>query len=110
MNIVDIQAKKILDSKNHPTIEATIILEDGQTFTAASPSGASTGTTEAVELPVETALNNISTIIKPALVEKDAILHTHPRSKAAIAYKRIAAKITGVDYKEPNLLSRMLGR
>ena len=72
MNIVDIQAKKILDSKNHPTIEATIILEDGQTFTAASPSGASTGTTEAVELPVETALNNISTIIKPALVEKDA--------------------------------------
>ena len=48
--------------------------------------------------------------MQTALVEKDAILHTHPRSKAAIAYKKIAAKITGVDYKEPNLLSRMLGR
>ena len=71
MNITDIQAKQILDSKNHPTIEAKVTLNDGQSFIASSPSGASTGTTEAVEIPVNQALNNITTIIKPALVGKD---------------------------------------
>jgi len=71
MNITDIQAKQILDSKNHPTVEATVILEDGQSFIAASPSGTSTGTTEAVELPIQQALDAIATGIKPALVGKD---------------------------------------
>lgn len=72
MNIQDIQAKEILDSKNHPTVEATVILEDGSSHTASSPSGASTGTTEAVELPIEQALENIEKLIKPALVGKEA--------------------------------------
>lgn len=71
MNIADIQAKQILDSKDHSTVEATVVLEDGSMHTAASPSGASTGTTEAVELPVDSALNNISSIIKPAILHKD---------------------------------------
>lgn len=71
MKIADIQARQILDSKNHETIEVTVILEDGSSYTASSQSGASTGTTEAVELPVEQALTNIFTIIKPALVDKD---------------------------------------
>ncbi len=48
--------------------------------------------------------------MQAALIEKDAILHTHPRSKAALAYKKIAAKIAGINYKEPTLFARMLGR
>jgi len=68
MKITNIQAKQILDSKNHPTIEATVILEDGQSHVAASPSGASTGSSEAVELPVAQALENITSIINPSLV------------------------------------------
>ena len=40
--------------------------------------------------------------VQEALVMKDALVHTHPRSKAARAYKRIAAKIAGVNYKEKN--------
>jgi enolase len=71
MNIQDIQAKQIFDSKDHPTVEATVTLDDGQSFVAASPSGASTGTTEAIELPVEHALENIQTIIGPAIIGKD---------------------------------------
>jgi enolase len=71
MIIQNIQAKQIFDSKNHPTIEAMVILGDGQSFVAASPSGASTGTTEAVEIPVERALSAITNIIKPALLGKD---------------------------------------
>lgn len=45
-----------------------------------------------------------------ALTMKDAIVHTHPGSKAARAYKRIAAKLAGVSYKESGLFSRLLGR
>lgn len=70
MNITDIQAKQIPDSKNHPTVEATVVLDDGSTHTAASPSGASTGTTEAVELPVAQALEQIQNRITPALIGK----------------------------------------
>ena len=47
--------------------------------------------------------------IKSALVMKDAVIHTHPYSKSAIAYKKIAAKIAGVQYREPSLWNRMFG-
>ena len=47
--------------------------------------------------------------IKSALVMKDAVIHTHPYSKSAIAYKRIAAKIAGVQYREPSLWNKMFG-
>jgi enolase len=48
--IVDIRAREVLDSRGNPTIEADVILESGVTGRAAVPSGASTGTREAVEL------------------------------------------------------------
>ena len=50
MNIKNIHAREILDSKGHPTIEVDLTLENGMTATASVPSGASTGSTEAVEL------------------------------------------------------------
>ena len=50
MRIVDIRAREIIDSRGNPTVEADVELEDGTVGRAAVPSGASTGTREAVEL------------------------------------------------------------
>lgn len=50
MNISDIKARQILDSRGNPTVEADVILEDGTLGRAAVPSGASTGSHEAIEL------------------------------------------------------------
>ncbi|HUT51163.1 MAG TPA: phosphopyruvate hydratase [Alphaproteobacteria bacterium] len=48
--ILDIQAREILDSRGNPTVEVDVVLESGASGRAAVPSGASTGTHEAVEL------------------------------------------------------------
>src|ERR1019366_4706458 len=48
--IVDIRGREILDSRGNPTVEADVILESGIVGRAAVPSGASTGSREAVEL------------------------------------------------------------
>ncbi|MGN0921834.1 MAG: phosphopyruvate hydratase [Cellvibrio sp.] len=82
--IVDIKAFEILDSRGNPTVSAEVILEDGSVGSAAAPSGASTGSREALELRdgdksrylgkgVLKAVSNINDIIKPLLVGKDAL-------------------------------------
>ncbi|MGH7153790.1 MAG: phosphopyruvate hydratase, partial [Acetobacteraceae bacterium] len=48
--IADIVAREILDSRGNPTVEADVVLDSGATGRAAVPSGASTGTHEALEL------------------------------------------------------------
>src|SRR5207302_10799713 len=48
--ITDIRAREIIDSRGNPTVEAEVILDSGALGRAAVPSGASTGTNEAVEL------------------------------------------------------------
>jgi enolase len=48
--IVDIKAREVLDSRGNPTIEADVILADGSVGSACAPSGASTGSREALEL------------------------------------------------------------
>lgn len=50
MKISDIKARQILDSRGNPTVEADVMLEDGTLGRAAVPSGASTGSHEAIEL------------------------------------------------------------
>ena len=81
MNL-NIIGREIIDSRGNPTIEATVILENGITGTAAVPSGASTGKFEALELRdgnssrfggkgVLKAVNHINTSIRNALVGKD---------------------------------------
>ena len=82
-NIADIRAFEILDSRGNPTVQADVILENGIVGTACSPSGASTGSREALELRdgdkgrylgkgVLTAVNNINTTIKSLLLGTDA--------------------------------------
>lgn len=48
--IVDIKAREVLDSRGNPTVEADVILADGSVGSACAPSGASTGSREALEL------------------------------------------------------------
>ncbi len=48
--IVDIKAREVLDSRGNPTVEADVILADGSFGSACAPSGASTGSREALEL------------------------------------------------------------
>ncbi len=80
--IEDIIAREILDSRGNPTIEVDVILEDGTYGRAAIPSGASTGTQEAVELRdgdksrylgkgVQKAVQNVNETIADNLVGLD---------------------------------------
>ena len=50
MKIKSIIAQEVLDSRGNPTVEAKLVLEDNTSASAIVPSGASTGTHEAVEL------------------------------------------------------------
>ena len=80
--IKDIRAREILDSRGNPTIEADVILADGTIGRAAVPSGASTGSREAVEIRdgdkdrymgkgVRKAVANVNSQIRSALMDKD---------------------------------------
>ena len=82
-SIADIRAFEVLDSRGNPTVQADVILDSGVVGTACSPSGASTGSREALELRdgdknrylgkgVLTAVNNINTTIKHLLVGTSA--------------------------------------
>ncbi len=81
--IKDIKAREVIDSRGNPTVEADVILEDGSFGRGISPSGASTGSREAIELRdgdksryggkgVLTAVHNIKNDIKTALIGQDA--------------------------------------
>jgi len=82
--IVDIKAFEVLDSRGNPTVLAEVILEDGSVGSAMAPSGASTGSREALELRdgdksryfgkgVLKAVNNINTTIKSLVVGFDSL-------------------------------------
>lgn len=80
--IKKINAREILDSRGNPTVEAIVVLEDGSVGIAAVPSGASTGTHEAVEMRDEAkrfggkgvlkAVKNVNVEINKLLLGKDA--------------------------------------
>ncbi len=82
MEIVDVRAREILDSRGNPTVEVDVELVDGSTARAAVPSGASTGVHEAVELRdgdgdryggrgVQQALRNVVEKLAPLLIGAD---------------------------------------
>jgi enolase len=81
--IVDVVAREILDSRGNPTVEADVLLESGVMGRAAVPSGASTGSREAIELRdgdaarylgkgVLQAVENVNTEISEAIIGLDA--------------------------------------
>lgn len=81
--IVDVKAFEVLDSRGNPTVNADVILESGVVGSACAPSGASTGSREALELRdgdksrylgkgVLKAVENVNTTIKNLLVGMDA--------------------------------------
>ena len=82
--IEHVLAREILDSRGNPTVEAEVVLEDGEIGRAAVPSGASTGEHEVVELRdgdekryngkgVLKAVQNVNEVIAPALEGFDAL-------------------------------------
>ena len=83
-NIKAIIAREILDSRGNPTVEADVTLEDGSFGRAVAPSGASTGSLEALELRdgdkgrylgkgVQKAVENVNGVITKALIGQDAL-------------------------------------
>uniref|UniRef100_UPI00356AE089 phosphopyruvate hydratase n=1 Tax=Desulfosarcina sp. TaxID=2027861 RepID=UPI00356AE089 len=81
--IIDVTAREILDSRGNPTVEVEMMLACGATGRAAVPSGASTGTREALELRntrakryggkgVATAVKNVNTTIADEILGMDA--------------------------------------
>ena len=77
--IIDIRAREILDSRGNPTVEADVLTDDGAIGRAVAPSGASTGSREALELRdgdqgrylgkgVLTAVANVNGEIRDALL------------------------------------------
>jgi len=87
--IADIRGREIMDSRGNPTVEADVVLDTGTLGRAAVPSGASTGTREAVELRdgdmkryggkgVLKAVEHVNTVLKNALLGRD------PREQSAL--------------------------
>lgn len=100
--IKDIRGREIMDSRGNPTVEADVVLESGVMGRAAVPSGASTGTREAVELRdgdkkryggkgVLKAVEHVNTVLRQALLGQDA------RDQAAIDARMI--ELDGTDNK-----------
>ena len=100
--IAAIRGREIIDSRGNPTVEADVILDSGALGRAAVPSGASTGTREAVELRdgdkkryfgkgVLKAVENVNTVLQQVLVGHD------PRDQAGIDRKMI--ELDGTDNK-----------
>lgn len=97
--IAQVKAREIIDSRGNPTVEADVILKNGAVYRAAVPSGASTGVYEALELRDKdagrflgkgclTAVNNVNTVLSPALVGMDV-------TKQAEIDKKMVEEIDG---------------
>jgi len=82
--IIDVRAREILDSRGNPTVEVDLVLACGATGRAAVPSGASTGTREALEMRdkdmnrylgkgVLNAVANVNEVIAPEIIGFDAM-------------------------------------
>jgi len=109
--IREVSAREILDSRGNPTVEATVILSDGSSGTAAVPSGASTGKYEALELRdggprykgqgVTKAVNNVNTTIA------SACKNVSPFDQKALDNKLI--KLDGTDNKSKLGANAILG-
>jgi enolase len=82
--VTEVKGREIIDSRGNPTVEAEVTLASGAVGRAAVPSGASTGSREAVELRdgdsrrfggkgVSRAVNNVNTVIRDAVLGRDGM-------------------------------------
>ena len=110
--IIDVNAREILDSRGNPTLEVDIILDSGATGRAAVPSGASTGVNEALELRdgdkdrylgkgCQKAVENVNEIIAPAILGMDAI--------DQLGVDNLMLELDGTDTKSKLGANAMLG-
>jgi len=110
--ITKITAREILDSRGNPTVEVDVILDNGILGRAAAPSGASTGSKEAVELRdndkkrylgkgVLKAVANVNEVIAPELIGKN------PKKQKEIDYLMI--KLDGTENKAKLGANAILG-
>lgn len=110
--IIAVWAREILDSRGNPTVEVEVALESGAVGRAAVPSGASTGTREALELRdgdkdrykgkgVEIAVNNIREEIADAIVGQDALRQ--------VAIDNMLIELDGTENKSRLGANAMLG-
>ncbi|MCY6958974.1 phosphopyruvate hydratase [Clostridium brassicae] len=112
VEIVDVFARQILDSRANPTVEVEVELEDGTVGRAAVPSGASTGIFEAVELRDEDknvykgkgvlkAVENVNTLIADELVGMNVL--------DQVAIDKVMIALDGTDNKGKLGANAMLG-
>jgi enolase len=110
--ITDIRGREIIDSRGNPTVEADVLLDSGVRGRAAVPSGASTGTREAVELRDEDpkryggkgvlrAVEHINTVLRQALLGAD------PRDQGGIDARMI--ELDGTENKARLGANALLG-
>jgi enolase len=101
--IIDVIGREIIDSRGNPTVEAEVFLESGITGRASVPSGASTGSHEALELRdknpkrylgrgVRKAVDHIRRVIAPKLVGVD-VLHQREIDSAMLRWDGTPNKI-----------------
>ena len=94
MAIQSVRAREIMDSRGNPTIEAEVTTDSGHTGRAAAPSGASTGTREALELRDGDSSRYLGKGVQ------QAVKHVH---------EQIAGAVTGIDASDQrNIDDRML--
>lgn len=91
--IIDIKARQILDSRGNPTVEVDVLTENGSLGRAAVPSGASTGTHEAVELRDNDKSRYMGKGVLQAVENVNA---------------RIAPELMGMDVFEQNMLDKLM--
>jgi enolase len=100
--IADIRGREVIDSRGNPTVEADVVLASGVVGRAAVPSGASTGTREAVELRDGDKARYLGKGVRKAVAHvngplRDALLGTDAADQAALDGKMIS--LDGTDNK-----------
>ena len=100
--ITDVRGREILDSRGNPTVEADVLLDDGSMGRAAVPSGASTGSREAVELRDGDPSRYLGKGVLKAVASvngelRDAVTGMDAADQAALDQKMIA--LDGTDNK-----------
>ncbi len=98
--ITDVRGREILDSRGNPTVEADVVLEDGTLGRAAVPSGASTGSREAVELRDGDSRRYLGKGVRKAVAHVNGELREAVRGREAGDIKALDQTLLELDGSE----------